>query len=470
MCCAVVGVNDRIANQRKSDILVATRSQHRPISMKLTYQKHGFSVALALIAAANSILFLYLVEKASIRVPVYDLLDMLQFYGERSQANDWLGYLWTPHNEHRMVWSWILLAIDVKWFHGGGTANASFGLLLLIAMVVLVSLEILKSNLSISWKVTAIPIVIMLLTPANIVPVISMTPMSNHLHGSAFVVFSVLLLDGANEQSRFSNYRRVAAIIAGGLAAFGSAAALLIWPVLVWTAWRGGLGWRWIASIACVGSLFIPLYLWGLPSPPISLSLDVDHVFRTLDYALRFLGLPWSHMHQLVWPARLIGAGILCIGGVLVINDSLFAYPNTPLKRFGLSLILFTLLVTISAALARVDFAEDREMPIRYGMVVLLAHLGLLLWSLDFLERYWHGAYRRSFQWLLVGISLTWFGQQIVVGHFAVGEAKRYNDAWSRFVAGDWTPDMSHYVYPDRERAQAGLAYLRKNGLLNTTN
>ena len=79
------------------------------------------------------------------------------------------------------------------------------------------SLEILKSNLSISWKVTAIPIVIMLLTPANIVPVISMTPMSNHLHGSAFVVFSVLLLDGANEQSRFSNYRRVAAIIAGGL-------------------------------------------------------------------------------------------------------------------------------------------------------------------------------------------------------------------------------------------------------------
>ena len=92
-------------------------------------------------------------------------------------------------------------------------------------------------------------------------------------------------------------------------------------------------------------------------------------------------------MHQLVWPARLIGAGILCIGGVLVINDSLFAYPNTPLKRVGLSLILFTLLVTISAALARVDFAEDREMPIRYGMVVLLAHLGLLLWSLDFLER-----------------------------------------------------------------------------------
>src|SRR5262249_49356062 len=62
----------------------------------------------------------------------------------------------------------------------------------------------------------------------------------------------------------------------------------------------------------------------------------------------------------------------------------------------------------------------------------------------------------RSFQWVLLGICLTWVGQQIVVGYFAIEEAKRYKDAWSRFVAGDWTPDMLHYVYPDRERAQAG--------------
>jgi hypothetical protein len=119
--------------------------------------------------------------------------------------------------------------------------------------------------------------------------------------------------------------------------------------------------------------------------------------------------------------------------------------------------------------LARVDVAVDREMPIRYGMFVVLAHLGLLLWSLDFLERLWHGAYRPSFQWLLLGISLAWIGQQIVIGRFAVDEANRYKDAWSRFVRGDWTPDMIHYVYPDRERAQAGLSYLRAKGLLKTT-
>jgi hypothetical protein len=305
-----------------------------------------------------------------------------------------------------------------------------------------------------------------LLMPANIVPMIGMPAMSNHLHTCAFAVFSVLLLDGSNEESDLSNYRRAAAIVAAGLAAFGTAAGLLIWAVLVWAAWRGGLGWRWIATITCVGGLFVSLYLWGLPPSPMSPPLDFDRLFQSLDYAIRFLGLPWSHVHQLVWPARLIGAGILCIGGALIINESRLAQRSTRLKRVGLSLVLFALLLATAAALARVDVGEDREMPIRYGMVVMLAHLGLLLWSLEFLERFWHGAYRRSFQWLLLSISLAWIGQQVIVGQFAVKEAKRYKDAWSRFVAGDWTPDMLLYVYPDRERAQAGLAYLRMMGLL----
>jgi hypothetical protein len=43
-----------------------------------------------------------------------------------------------------------------------------------------------------------------------------------------------------------------------------------------------------------------------------------------------------------------------------------------------------------------------------------------------------------------------------------------YKEAWSRFVAGDWTPDMLHYVYPDRNRAIEGLAYLRKMQIISS--
>jgi hypothetical protein len=435
--------------------------------MKSLDQDRAFAIALATIAAVYCALFLYFVERASIRVPVYDLLDWLQFYGNRLQANDWFGYLWTPHNEHRIAWSRILLAIDVRWFGGGGTPFALFGLFLLIAMAASVSWEILEGYFSISWKATAIPIAILLLTPADTVVMIGMPAMGVFLHTSAFALFSLLLLDGAGEQGRFSNYRRAAAIVAACLAAFGVSGGLLIWPVLMWSVWRGGLGWRWVAGIACVGGLFIALYLWGLPSPPISTSFDIGRLVQSLDYAIRFLGLPWSHMPQLVWPARLIGVGILCVGGFLLINDSLSARFSTRLERIGLALVLFTFLLAAAAALARVDVAKDREMPIRYGMFVVLAHVGLLLCSLGFLERLWHGAYRRSLQWLTLGISVALVGQQFVVGRFAVQEADRYKEAWSRFVAGDWTPDMLQYVYPDRDRARAGLAYLRKMQISN---
>ena len=103
-----------------------------------------------------------------------------------------------------------------------------------------------------------------------------------------------------------------------------------------------------------------------------------------------------------------------------------------------------------------------------------MAHLGLLLWSLDFLERLWHGAHRRSFQWLLLGISLAWVGQQMVTGRFAIEEANRYKDAWLRFVAGDWTPDMLRYVYmsiqivnaPSRARLFAHEWTLEDNKLM----
>jgi hypothetical protein len=430
--------------------------------MKSLDRDRASVIALATIAAVYCALFLYFVERASIRVPVYDLLDWLQFYGDRLQANDWFGYLWTPHNEHRIAWSRILLAIDVRWFGGGGTAFVLFGLLLLLAMAAAVSREILRSDISMPWKAAAIPLALLLLTPADTVVMIGMPAMSVFLHTSAFALFSLVLLDGADEQGPHSNHRRAAAIVAACLAAFGVSGGLLIWPVLMWSAWRGGLGGIWIACIACFGGLFIALYLSGLPSPPVSASFDIGRLVRSLDYAIRFLGLPWSHMSQLVWPARFVGTGILCVGGFLVINESLSTRPATRLKRIGLALVLFAMLLAAAAALARVDIAPDREMPIRYGMFVVLAHMGLLLCSLGFLEPLWHGAYRRSIQWLTLAISIALLGQQLVIGAFAIREADRYKEAWSRFVAGDWTPDMLQYVYPDRDRALAGLAYLRK--------
>jgi hypothetical protein len=166
-----------------------------------------------------------------------------------------------------------------------------------------------------------------------------------------------------------------------------------------------------------------------------------------------------------VWPARAIGCAVLGLSCFALVQDAVTGGTPEGLHRFGLGLVLFALLIAGSAALARADIAVDREMPIRYGVFVALAQLGLFLWSLDILQRYWAPSDGGPAQWLIVGLCAIWLCQQVVAGSYAVKEADRYNDAWSRFVAGEWTPDMLHYVFPDRQAAEEGLSSLRKMGL-----
>lgn len=420
-----------------------------------------FIGALAALAAIYVALFFYFVERASIRVPVYDLLDWLNAYADRLPAGDWPAYLWMPHNEHRIVLSRILLAADVKWFGGGGTAFAFSGFMLLAVTTGAILREIVKADLSTSWKATACLIVVLLLTPANIAVTIGMPAMTVFLQTCAFAVFSLVLLDGAGEENRFSHYRRVAAFAAACVAAFGVSTGLLIWPVLIWTAWRGGLGRRAVVLMACAAFLFAALYLWRLPLPLAPASFDADRLVRGIDYAIRFLGLPWSHVSQLVWPARLVGIAILCFGVFLGVKESFAREPVARLPRIGAALVLFALLAAAAAALARADLAEDREMPVRYSMFVVLAHVGFLLYALPYLQKFWQGSRKAALQWLIAALFVTWVGQQYVTGRFAAQVADRYNASWSLFAAGEWRPDMEQYIYPDRGRARAILMHLR---------
>jgi hypothetical protein len=415
-------------------------------------------VLIAFLAAAYCAAFAYFVERAPIRVPVYDLLDWLRFYSERMEAHDWLGYLWTPHNEHRIVISRILLLIDARFLDGQGSAFALFSALLLAGIVAAVSMLVLSGAGLTRFRLVTLSFALMLSLPACIATTISMPAMGVFLHTSAFALFSLLLIDAEP-----GYVRRFAAIVTACIASFGVSGGLLIWPVMAWLSWRRSQGIFSVVLIAC-GVCFGVFYLHGAPSPHTS-AIGVAQSLDVLEYVIRFLGLPWSHMHALVWPSRAVGLTLLLAGSYLVVRDTLARPKIMRMQRIGLALLLFVLLIAFAAGAARSGIATDREMPIRYAAFVGLAHLGLLLYLLPGLQRLWNGAAQPWLQAMAVGIAGALFAQQLAAGLSLEQEAARYNDAWAQFLQGEWTQDMTHYVYPDAGRARETLAYLRKHSV-----
>jgi hypothetical protein len=121
-----------------------------------------------------------------------------------------------------------------------------------------------------------------------------MPALGQYVHTAAFAVFALVLLDGAGEGGRHADLRRVVALLAGMAAAFGIAGGLIIWPVLLWAAWRCGLPRGWLIAVALTGIAFIAVYVLGLHSHASVGSLEPMRLLRMLDYSIRFPGLPWS--------------------------------------------------------------------------------------------------------------------------------------------------------------------------------
>ena len=424
---------------------------------------HFLPIMLGTFAAANCGLFLFFVDKTILHGPVMDAFDWIHAYGVRPPGCGFFCYLWQPHNEHRVVFSRALVALDLRWFDRIGPSFIMFGLLLVFAMAAAIGREIMNSGLPHSWKYAAFAVAILLLTPVNTVIMVSEPTSSPYLQTCAFALFSLVLLDGSDEQGRFSNYRRIAAILAACCTAFGTSAGLVIWPVLIWSAWRGRLRWPWIAGIGLAGVVFIGAYTWHLPGHAVQGVLTLPGVVESFDYIIRFLGLPWgARLPLLLWPGRFIGFCMLCLGTIALLRASFSGRPITRLQRVGLGLILFSLLIAASAPLARLNLNQGVEVPIRYGMFVVPLHSGLLLWSLEYLYEYRRVVERIFTPWMIVAACAIWLTQQVAVGEYATAAVNQYNDAWSRFVAGEWTPDMQDHVYPLRDSAEAYLAYLRK--------
>ena len=401
----------------------------------------------ALLAVLHVLCFVYFVYATWLPEPVYDFLDWV-VATSRWHSGDHVGYLLQPHNGHILAWSRALTIIDVDLTGGTGLPFLVFDSALFAALTICLVVAVLQTKLPAAIKMLSIAATVVLTTKSELTVLCSMPGMGVFVHAAAFTTFAILVADRSP----------ILAGIFACAAALGSAGGLLVWPVVIWSAWRAGMATRQLTILAVAGAVFCATYLsWS----HVSSEINRPALLQSVDYGIRFLGLPWAHSANLVWAGRLIGTITAAAGGWLIIEDLIRRRQRTRLERIGLSLILFVFLVAAAAATARVNVAVDREMPIRYAIFPALAQVGILFSLTEVLRRIPVSGVR----FVTAGSIAALLLREIFVGRAATEEVGRYRTSWAAFSRGSWSPDMEQYVYPDRDQAEERLAYLRKNQL-----
>lgn len=423
---------------------------------------------LAVITACYVGLFGYFVAINIVRQPYWDMYSYIVRYLQVREDGGWLAYLWDPHVQHRHIWMRLLTALDIEAFSGVAypfivTAAACQGL----AAWVLWRQVRRRTPLTHS---AALGCLVLMLVLTSVSAVDCAIPM-NGIYPQAllFVVLAVVWFDEsapALVEGRPS-WRSVAALAAAMGAAFANAAALVLWPILVWMAWRARAHRTWLVAVGAVGAVFIGVYVAGLPLDAQSDAAGSAGALGVLDYLLTYLGLPWTRASALAVPGRVIGACLLAGGLWAVIRRGLLRPTGAELERVAVALVLFTLGSATLAAFGRAGNATDDVLvPIRYAVFVTPLHVGLLLLAWPAILRQRGNASRRRF----VEIGIAAAAVVLVAVHVATGQAaadttRVMRASLARFAAGEQTPDMRRVVFIDLEQARRDFDAIRSAGL-----
>ncbi|MEQ1897427.1 MAG: hypothetical protein ABL971_08580, partial [Vicinamibacterales bacterium] len=290
------------------------------------------------------------------------------------------------------------------------------------------------------------------------------------------VMFTVmaLVLFGSDEHagaSRHIQWSRVLAVLAAIAAAFGNAAALSVWPILLWLAWRSQAGRVWTAGIVIVGAVFGAAYLYRLPGVALGAASsaaapDSSSLLRMADYLITYLGLPWTRAGALALTGKGIGALLLVASVASCLWWGVVRPAESRLDRLAVSLVAFSLATAVLAALGRSGVDADPRVPVRYSVFVALMHVGLLFLAWPRVVARWGTvAQLRLVQAGVVVAALILTAQQYASGQAAVATTQAMRATLARFAAGEETDDMKSVVYVDLGLARRDLNAIHAAGL-----
>ena len=406
-------------------------------------------------------------DATRIHVPFWDSLGFIDAYFDHRAASGWLAYAWLPDNEHHSVWSRLLMLVEIEAFDGNGLSFQVFGTACLLAAAAALYLAFARAGASAPIVRHAFMLICMLVftVPAAVDCAVAMN--GGYVHATGFTVLALAAFGLADRAPwRYGGL----AILAAIAASFGNAVGLLAWPILAWSAARGGMGWRWVLALAGLGIAFVVAYLahlldGGSAGSPGRLLVDLspERLRRLADYALAYAGLPWTRSASLAIPGRIVGAALLAAAAWALAAHGLWRkLPRLELLCLGL--ILFSLGTLALATLGRVDQTMAVAVPVRYAVMMAPLQLGLL-------GLCWRHAARISTAWVpqasaaLLAAAAVLLVAQLAAVPAAIAGSSTIAATVHRYIAGERDDSMQRVVYPDIAEADRIFARMRQAGI-----
>lgn len=329
-------------------------------------------------ATVHRIFDLYIV------IPTWDYWRVPQYLAQIQRLNP--RFLWSQHNEHRLVLPDVVFALDVLFFHGCRVlpllvsflcyAGSSVILAYAIAQEASISREvkaaiILITAVAIGWKGCALVLADPFLLQWTLMELA--------------VLISLLLL--ARTPGAVSRWPLAGAVIAGIVATYSSANGLTLWPVLLVAGLLLRLSKRQMATLALSGSMADGLYFVGYHfSDRTNFANLLSHPGYAIGFIAAYLSMPFGGMKS---PQFGIYVGLINLSLILLFFAIAIRH-KTVATRPGIVLFgsyFFTVLSAILIAAGRMnttDLTFTGPKAIRYLGPVMInwgVFIALLLWT-----------------------------------------------------------------------------------------
>jgi hypothetical protein len=428
------------------------------------------------LATVHFILFGYFLFQTAIMSPISDMFAYLDAYIRfRAGEVSWVTYLWRAHGEHHLLWIRLLTWADVEVFHTRGIPFMAAATAAIAATALL-----LWHHLRRAQAMADGPTSLALLAPMLIMSTANVTDVSVPINTTYpitvfFVVLAIVLFAYARNRAWRANYQRMAALLAAFGASLATAAGLLVWPILFWIAWRERLSRTWLATLACLGIVYILFYARDLHFIGLAPTLETgaasflspEHLSRVADYCFAFLGLPSTREPALALVGRALGVTLFLAGLSAVVIATFSERLSTPFNRIAVGMILLALGSAALAALGRGDLIDEVKVPVRYTLFATALPIGLLFILLPRAACFLRSPRGRVLQatagLLLAGLLLI---QQLAIGRAAARIAQAIAREADCFAQGTYAEPISPTVTRIPQEAQRVLQILRQQGLL----